>query len=236
MSVARDNVGRLFPYANIEEQADKLAQIDEQIEFMFKGMIAQIYMYGSKIVTDPGEPPESFGKSEDVARLFLAHGLKFLKKSVFDSEPAIPTVIPYDGKNPNIQNAQYRLTRDIRAIFYPHILSSDLLLEHFEHQKAVVLRFLKENSEPFPDGVQLPILIAQKYRQDITPLRPMTVYNDPVPDFVAAEYRRAMNEMHELLNPILELIDSGALPETAQRTVNTQPTGAKIPGPHNHKP
>lgn len=220
MSVARGLIERQFPNlpkGEFDKHAHTIAQIDEQLEFMYEGMVGQIYMYGRKIVSDPGKSKIFFWEASDVARLFLARGLKAVDE----------TVIPYDEQNPRIQVALAQLADEVKTIFYPRMLAPEQVTKHFEKQKATILRFLEENSEPFPEGRFFSELIARRYYENILPLNPMDMYGKPAPDYLAVMHRHAFDEMRKVLGPILEAIDATATAEPDPRTGKTQPTNTK---------
>jgi len=220
MSIARGLIKREFPNMTeieLDKQADSIQQLDEQLELIYEGMIGQIYMYGSKIVDDPGKESRSlFANASDVARLFLAKGLK-----TDDG-----TVIPYDERNPVIMGALAHLADEVKVIFYPRMVAFEQVSDHFEKQKAIILLFLKENSEPFPEGKFFSELIARQYNENILPLEPMDAYGEPLPDFLAVMNRNAFDKLRKLLTHFIEAIDSNVDIEPAPRTNNTKPTNA----------
>jgi hypothetical protein len=189
MSTARQIIEARYP--NSVLNARDLALIDEldnKLKKLFHDAVTIIYKQGTLIVTDPAPPDDGENgwqdtpQPHDIARLLLARGLKTEHGKT----------IPYDVKNLAIQTAQAKLAKEVREIFYPQILSADILVFHFHKQEAGLLRLLEE-AEPLPQGTSLVKLIRDSYNEDISAIPTITMYGRPLSDGESFYMHRLLN-------------------------------------------
>jgi|ERR1700674_3409244 len=198
--LANAMVARYFPGAERSTETDALlAKLDAQLQKMYEGRVATIYMFGKKVVKDPEKPERFLGNAVDVARLFLAHGLV----------TGDGTIIAYDPDHPSIQNAQTRLTAEIHELFFPKTLMAKAEAEQFERQKANILRFLSESSGPFPEGQYICQQIGKRYNENILPLTLPEAAANPadrqMQDIFAIMQRNAFDGIRRVLHDTLTI-------------------------------